>query len=412
MVKLNDLQKHEIADWSDEVEEILKTLSEKAQIWRILHLKNHSIFKRKYYCLIVPVTILSSITGAANLALGSVASGNETVINLVIGALGIIISVISTLNNIFSFQKRKDEHYRASKEWYRVQRIIDIELSLQRSKRNNVSTFFHLVLQEIERIHEFHPNIREDVIHTFMKKYKNKKLSIDIPEILLIKRTIIFKDSPSYIHKQINKTKNEEKNVKENEEKNVKENEEKNVKENVEKNVKENVEKNVKENVEKNKVDIDDNNLEIIIENSNKETNNEFKLQKQNTFIDMNDKDINEKNSSISSKLGGILKYVPNIFYNKNENKNSSSEINESKSVTSDLEISNKSNSNSKINTIPNANNLYKPENVISTETPTPVEQSEKNNEYENNYHFNIYDSNEFAQKDIISSRIFNEKKN
>jgi hypothetical protein len=400
MVKLNDLQKHEIADWSDEVEEILKTLSEKAQIWRILHLKNHSIFKRKYYCLIVPVTILSSITGAANLALGSVASGNETVINLVIGALGIIISVISTLNNIFSFQKRKDEHYRASKEWYRVQRTIDIELSLQRSKRNNVSTFFHLVLQEIERIHEFHPNIREDVIHTFMKKYKNKKLSIDIPEILLIKRTIIFKDSPSYIHKQINKTKNEEKNVKENEEKNVKEN----------------VEKNEVKNEVKNKVDIDDNNLEIIIENSNKETNNEFKLQKQNTFIDMNDKDINEKNSSISSKLGGILKYVPNIFYNKNENKNSSSEINsfilnESKSVTSDLEISNKSNSNSKINTIPNADNLYKPENVISTETPTPVEQSEKNNEYENNYHFNIYDSNEFAQKDIISSRFFNEKK-
>jgi hypothetical protein len=69
--------------------------------------KNHDIFKRKYYWLIIPVTILSSITGAANLALGSIASGSETVINLVIGALGIIISVISTLNNIFSFQKRK-----------------------------------------------------------------------------------------------------------------------------------------------------------------------------------------------------------------------------------------------------------------------------------------------------------------
>ena len=99
-----------------------------------------------------------------------------------------------------------------------------------------------------------------------MKKYKKKKISIDIPEILLIKRTIIFKDSPSYIHKQINKTKN------------------------VEENETNNVEKNVEE---KNKVDTD-NNLEIIIENSNKEINNEFKLQKQNTFIDMNDKDINE----------------------------------------------------------------------------------------------------------------------
>lgn len=194
MVKLTDLQKHELKEWSDEVEEILRTLSEKAQIWRLLHMKNHDIFKRKYYCLIIPVTILSSVTGAANLALGSLATGNDTIVNLVIGALGIIISVISTLNNIFSFQKRKDEHYRSAKDWYRVQRMIDIELSLQKSKRNNVSVFFHLVLQEIERIHEFHPNIREDVIRRFMKSYKNKKLNIDIPEILSIRKTLVFKD--------------------------------------------------------------------------------------------------------------------------------------------------------------------------------------------------------------------------
>ena len=146
MVNLNEMQKHELREWSNEIEEILKTLSEKAQVWRLLHMKNHDIFKRKYYCLIIPVTILSSITGAANLALGSVASGNDTIINLIIGALGIIISVISTLNNIFSFQKRKDEHFRAAKDWYRIQRMIDIELSLQKSKRNDVSLFFHLVL--------------------------------------------------------------------------------------------------------------------------------------------------------------------------------------------------------------------------------------------------------------------------
>lgn len=194
MVNLNEMQKHSLREWSDEIEEILKTLSEKAQVWRLLHMKNHDIFKRKYYCLIIPVTILSSITGAANLALGSVASGNETIINLVIGALGIIISVISTLNNIFSFQKRKDEHFRAAKDWYRIQRLIDIELSLQKSKRNDVSLFFHLVLQEIERIHDFHPNIRDDVIHKFMKSYKNKKLNIYIPEILSIRKTLIFKE--------------------------------------------------------------------------------------------------------------------------------------------------------------------------------------------------------------------------
>ena len=200
MVKLNDLQKHELRDWSDEVEEILRNLSEKAQIWRLLHMRNHNIFKRKYYWLIIPVTILSSITGAANLALGSVASGNETIINLIIGSLGIVVSVISTLNNIFSFQRRKDEHYRAAKDWYRVQRMIDIELSLQKTKRNNVSLFFHLVLQEIERIHEFHPNIRNDVVNKFMKKYKISIITSDNGTEFLNNKVLKFLDKQHIKH--------------------------------------------------------------------------------------------------------------------------------------------------------------------------------------------------------------------
>ena len=368
MVKLNELQKHELIDWSDEVEEILKMLSEKAQIWRLIHMKNHNIFKRKYYCLIVPVTVLSSITGAANLALGSVASGNETVINLVIGALGIIISVISTLNNIFSFQKRKDEHYRASKDWYRVQRMIDIELSLQRTKRNNVSTFFHLVLQEIERIHEFHPNIREDVIRRFMKRYKNKKLSIDIPEILSIKRTLIFREPI------LNNT-TELKVNKEKQEKQEKDKEKD------------------KEDKDKNDLKKIKNNLEIIIENPdvNKQIiTTENKLKKQNTFIDMSEE--KDKNNSITSKLGGIFSFVPKFFY-KDENKNSTSDIDEL--IPNNLEPSKNSDLNTKINTI----SISHQENEILpivTPTSTPLEQSEKHNEYENNYNFNIYDdSNE-----------------
>ena len=34
--------KHELIDWSEEVENILRTLSEKAQIWRFLHVQRYA----------------------------------------------------------------------------------------------------------------------------------------------------------------------------------------------------------------------------------------------------------------------------------------------------------------------------------------------------------------------------------
>jgi len=76
---------HEINEWTEEVENILKSISEKAQIWRLLNMEEHNHFKMRYYMLLIPVIILSSITGSLNLALGSLNSENDTIINLIIG---------------------------------------------------------------------------------------------------------------------------------------------------------------------------------------------------------------------------------------------------------------------------------------------------------------------------------------
>ena len=203
-----DIHRHELKEWTYDIEIILKNISEKCQIWRELHMKTHSIFKNKYYRLTIPVIVLSSITGGANLSLGSIStSADNNIINLVIGAVGIIISILSTLNNIFSFSKRKDEHYRASNDWYRLHRLIKTELSLERNRRIDATKFFNMVLLEIERIHEYQPNIRNDVLSDFKKtlRKKGKTFSIEMPEIIKLSETLIYKtnDSSNYDSKNI-----------------------------------------------------------------------------------------------------------------------------------------------------------------------------------------------------------------
>jgi hypothetical protein len=97
---------------------------------------------------------------------------------------------------------------------------------------------------------------------------------------------------------------------------------------------------------------------------------------KKHTFTDIREE--KDKNNSIVSKLGGIFSLVPNLFY-KDENKNSTSDINE---LISDVQV--------------RPNNYQENEIFTITPTPTPLEHSEKHNEYENNYNFNICDdSNE-----------------
>lgn len=196
--KLNDLILHNnIKEWTDEIEIVLKNIGEKSQIYRLLHIECHNIFKRRYYYLTIPIIILSSLTGSANLALGSFSNNDNDnkITNLIIGILGIIITVISTLSNFFNFQKRKIEHYISSKNYFKIQRLIEIELSLERNKRNNVNVFFQLILQELERIHNNQPNIRTDVINAFLKKYKKKNLDLELPEIIKLRKIIIVSNN-------------------------------------------------------------------------------------------------------------------------------------------------------------------------------------------------------------------------
>ena len=59
-------------------------------------------------------------------------------------------------------------------------------------------------MNQVENIFEGQPNIRKTTINKFLKKYKKKNLDIDVPEILSIKKTFIYKDNiPIYFNNNI-----------------------------------------------------------------------------------------------------------------------------------------------------------------------------------------------------------------
>jgi len=189
--KLNDLVNHNnINEWSNDNENILLKIYETSQIYSILHFRCYNIFKKKYFCLTIPVIILSSLTGSANLALSSfqLSENDSKIFNLIIGILGIVITVISTLSNLFKYQIRKSEHYNYFKNWNKLSNLIETELSLTREKRNNCKIFFNIIQNELFNLNSNQPNIRTDVKNNFMKKYKRKNYNFELPLIVNLKK--------------------------------------------------------------------------------------------------------------------------------------------------------------------------------------------------------------------------------
>lgn len=191
---INDLINHiNITEWNSDNENILLNLYEQSQIYSNLHFRCYSIFKWKYYFLTIPIIILSSLTGSANLALSSfeLNQSQANIFNLVIGVLGIIITIISTLSNLFKYQSRKEQHYNYHKKWNKISNLIEIELNLNRDKRNECKLFFNLVHNEFNNILENQPNISEGIRQNFIKKYKKKKYEFELPTILKLKKITI-----------------------------------------------------------------------------------------------------------------------------------------------------------------------------------------------------------------------------
>ncbi len=92
-----EIVKNEI-DWNEEDDVILKEWVDKSACFKWLHEKSYKIYKKQYLRLMIPVIIISTLTGAANFALERIPSQEyQGYASLVVGAFNIVAAIISTI---------------------------------------------------------------------------------------------------------------------------------------------------------------------------------------------------------------------------------------------------------------------------------------------------------------------------
>ena len=164
--------------WTEECEELLAEWSEKASCYRWLHGRCEKSYKSWYYCFSIPVIILSTLTGAANVGMDSfVPAESKSMASAIVGGVNILAGINSTLQNFLKVAELMEAHRIAGVSWGKLQRNIAIELALDPSRRVLQSDFLKLSRAEYDRLIEAGPLIDDGVINQFNKKFKNYQVS-------------------------------------------------------------------------------------------------------------------------------------------------------------------------------------------------------------------------------------------
>ena len=165
--------------WTDECEALLAEWSEKASCYRWLHGRSEKSYQRWYYCFSIPVIILSTLTGAANVGMDSfVPSESKSIASAIVGGVNIFAGIISTLQNFLKVAELMEGHRIAGVSWGKLQRNIAIELALDPSRRVLQSDFLKLSRAEYDRLIEAGPMIGDGVINQFNNKFSNYEVSV------------------------------------------------------------------------------------------------------------------------------------------------------------------------------------------------------------------------------------------
>jgi len=172
--------------WTKPQEELMAKWADVAACYRWLHDRAEKKYSRLSMCINIPVIILSTITGAANFAVGSFIPpddvGLKNIVAAGLGALSIGAGIITTLGNFFQYAQKSESNRVAGIAWGKFQRLVSVELAINPNDRIEALDFLQICRQDLDRLIEQSPQISDDVIKMFEDEFKETP-NLKMPDI-------------------------------------------------------------------------------------------------------------------------------------------------------------------------------------------------------------------------------------
>jgi hypothetical protein len=157
--------------WTKEQEVLMAEWSDIAACYRWLHDRAEKKYTQSNMSITIPVIILSTLTGAANFAVGSLVPADNNAVQQYVssglGAISIFAGILTTLGNFFQYAQKSESHRVCSIAWGKFQRLVQVELAINPMDRIEAMDFLKICRQDLDRLIEQSPGIPDDVIKAF-----------------------------------------------------------------------------------------------------------------------------------------------------------------------------------------------------------------------------------------------------
>lgn len=211
--------------WNDINENLIVNIGENSMSYKWMHEKCNMKYSRRNKVLNLFIIVFNSILSVQTIF----NNGQSMALDIVFKIFIWIVTLISIVNNFLDYQKLSTRHSFASNAFSELYRDIQKQTCLYRKDRLNAVKFVTNILKKFDNLENTSPDIDEDVLKEFMKKFKDS--NIQIPNIAdKLSKIDVIKEIPnpndSYIinmenlginkQNKENKKKNEDSKKKEN----------------------------------------------------------------------------------------------------------------------------------------------------------------------------------------------------
>jgi len=161
--------------WTREIEILVEDWADRAQCFRWMHDKTSRSYYIKNQYMMIPVIILSTLTGTANFGIDSLFSdpGQKRIASFGIGGVGILTGIISTLANFLRYAQGSEAHSGSAIAWGKFSRFLNIEMALHPNDRMEAFAFLKMFRIELDRLIEQSPQIPESIIASFKHVFRS-----------------------------------------------------------------------------------------------------------------------------------------------------------------------------------------------------------------------------------------------
>ena len=174
VVEIDKKRKRFNNGWTPSLESLVADWADKAQCYRWMHDKTSRIFYQYNQYMMIPVIILSTLTGTANFGMDSLFSDSNSkrFAALGIGGVSIITGIITTLANFLRYAQGSEAHSTSAILWAKFNRFMCIELALHTNDRMEAFSFLKMFRVELDRLIELSPPIPESIIRSFKHEFR------------------------------------------------------------------------------------------------------------------------------------------------------------------------------------------------------------------------------------------------